>query len=358
MRPRKIVRSLLYLKRKIRSSRPTLVLVRHGFVTVRTAGRTYCAQTGNSMLLVPGVYEIEATPAVRHGNLDVEIATFSLAALGRGLKNGSTVEALMLGVPESDNKGVYIQKRTVEILDRALAAVPMYFKDVESIVVRILNCYAASAFQFARFAFFEKRWALLSLLEAHVLRPRVVEWLGKNYVDGRAAFFRDCKLFVGITPAKWIQTRRLELARAWLQHGKARIEDIAKILSFCNARALRTALWKHYQMSIEELRDTRGLRAFGIPHVAFRPFWWPAPLPLIGEAQRPALPAGEVSELAESAPEPCDESPTDDARDLPPDDGGNTEPKPMNERFFNLEMIPVAEIIPFPAGLPELLAAA
>jgi AraC-like DNA-binding protein len=359
MRLKKIIGPFHNQKRALRSSRPTLILVRNGMVTVRTATGTYCAQTGNSILLAPGSFDIEATPAVRHGNIDVEIASFSLAALGRAFGDGSVVESLVLRIPESENTGVYIQKRIVDLLDRELASVPTFFKNVESIVTRILNTCAASTFRFARFGFFEKRWAFQALLEANVLRPGVVEWLAGHYIDGRAAFFRDCKIFVGMSPAKWIKTRRLELARAWLRHGKASIEDIAKVLAFCNVRALRTALWKHFEMTIDELKDTEGMRLFGIPLVAFRPFWWPSPLPLIGEAQRRRHPADEVSELAESAPEPCEEeSPTNDARDLPPEDGGNAEPKPVKERFFSLEMIPVAEIIPFPSGLPVLLKAA
>jgi hypothetical protein len=43
---------------------------------------------------------------------------------------------------------------------------------------------------------------------------------------------------------------------------------------------------------------------------------------------------------------------------LPLDDGRGAKPVTITERFFNLEMIPVADIIQFPVNLPELLKAA
>jgi AraC-like DNA-binding protein len=325
---------------------------------VRTSSGTYSAQSGDTILLPPGVFAIEATPAVEHGIVNIEIARFSLAALGRGLSNGSTVEALLLGVSAAENTGVYVQRRMLNMLDRELAAAPMFFKDVEALAVRILNSLKASTFQFLRFAFFEKRWAFLSMLEAHVLRSGVVEWLAANYVDGRAAFFRDCKIFVGMSPAKWVKTRRLELARAWLQHGKANIEDIARVLGYCNIRAFRTALWKHFAMSIRELSDAEEMRLLENRHDAFRPFWWPAPLPLIGEAQSPVPPADEFPHADDSSPEPDEKSPAHDASGSPPENECGARPKPVEELFYNLEAIPVSEIVPFPARLPELLKAA
>lgn len=344
--------------RRLRSNRPTLILVRNGTVAVRTAGGTYCAHSGDSILLAPGVFDIEATPAIIHGNIDLKIASFSLAAVGRALGDGSVVESLVFGIPESENTGVYIQKAVVDFLERECAAVPFFFKDVGAMVIRILNTVKPSTLPFARFAFFERRWAFQSLLETHVLRPGVVEWLAANYINGRAAFFRDCKIFVGMSPAKWINKRRLELAVAWLRHGKASIQSIAEVLGFCNVRAFRTALWKHFKMSIEKLRDTEGIRALEIRHVAFRPFWWPSPLPLFKRTQRPGRPADESSRPVESPPVPRDQSPADVTSELPPAAESDTKPKPVEERFLNMELIPVAEIIPFPTGLPELLKAA
>jgi hypothetical protein len=43
---------------------------------------------------------------------------------------------------------------------------------------------------------------------------------------------------------------------------------------------------------------------------------------------------------------------------LPLADECDAKPKPMNERFLNLKIIAVAEIIPFSTGLPMLLKAA
>lgn len=323
-------------RRKFRSRHPTLILVRNGTVAVRTTGRTYCAHSGSSIFLAPGTFDIEVSAAIKHGNVDVEFAEFSMKALGRAYRGCSHLEGIILGIPRSHNTGVYIQERTVHLLDRERAALPQYPDSVESIAIRILNTASWSTFPFARFVFFEKRWALLSLLETHFLRPRAAGWLGANYVDGRAAFFRDCKIFVGMSPAKWINTRRMELARAWLRHGKARLAVIAKFLGYCNARALRTALWKHFRMPLRELKDTEGIKGFGLPYLPMRPFWWPQPLPLIGREDRLVVPEQGPGG---SNPEQClaDSVCTD---------------------FFKMRPAAVSKIIPFPAGLPELLAAA
>ena len=333
---KKIAPRSRYWKRTLRSRRPTLILIRNGTVTVRTAAGVYCARGGDSVLLAPGVFEIEATPAVRHGNVDLEIATFSMAALGSAFGNDSIVEELALGVRQSENTGVYVQKRVVNFLDRERAAVPSCYNDVGAIVVRIINSAAASTFPFARFAFFEMRWAFQSLLEAHVLRAGAVEWLAGNYIHGRAAFFRDCKTYVGLSPAKWIRTRRLELARAWIRHDKASLGDIAKALGYCNVRALRTALWREYESSIDELKDMSAIRLFWPTYVPMRPFWWPLPLPLIGRNEDLIVPE----------------------RNLPVSKPEELFTEKVSADFFEMKPAAASKIIPFPTGLPTLLKAA
>ena len=333
---KKIGKSGRYWKRKMRLSRPMLILVRNGTVTVRTAAGTYCAHADSSMLLAPGTFEIEATPAVRHGGMDVEMCGFSMDAFSRAFGEASHVENLALAIPASENAGVYVQKWTVSCLDRERAAVPHLMGDVEAIVMRIFNTSVASTIAFARFTFFDRRWAFQSLLETHFLRPGAVEWMADRYTGGRAAFFCDCKTFVGMSPAKWIERRRMELACGWIRHSKAGVEDIAKILGYINVRALRTALWKYFEMPLHELKDMTGLNAMGFPYRPFRPFWWPFPLPLIGGANKLVVPEYQ-------------------RRVLEPED---LVTENICSGFFEMKPEAVAKIIPFPAELPELLAAA
>ena len=74
---------------------------------------------------------------------------------------------------------------------------------------------------------------------------RAQEWLFANFRED--VRFGELAGHVGMSPRKWINTRRLELAYAWIKHGKASLEDVAKILGYLNVRALRTAFWKQYE---------------------------------------------------------------------------------------------------------------
>ena len=88
-------------------------------------------------------------------------------------------------------------------------------------------------------------------------------------------------------------------------------------------------------------------------------------MPLLGVSPRHELPVeefpepfDEVRNSLEAPPEPSAQFPPDGAADSPPEDKSDTNTKPIEERFRSLEVIPLADIIPFPTGLPALLKAA
>ena len=205
-----------------------------------------------------------------------------------------------------------------------------------------------------------------------------MEFLARRYGAGRAAFFRNCQGLTGHTPAKWFLRRQLQLAQAWIHTANRTVSEVAARLHYDDVRVFRAAYRKHFRCAPEdaEVVHLMGLNSFSPddPSCCLRPFWWPSPLPLLGEPplrswpypesgghpDEPPVPAEAPADPVEAPDGPCEEAPPDAIAELPPDDVGKKEPEPksMEERFCSGELIPFTEIISFPTGLPGLLKAA
>ena len=361
---------------------PMILMVHQGCVIVSRDGKTHVAPMGDIVLLTPGTFEVTAVPLNTGGDIRVSYAKFPLSVLPRNFSYGASIEKIVLYAKMERERGVFV------IRDLARKVIDEWqFMDgrltlMQSVVDTLLHSCSPSVFSFLRVIFFEKRWAFLKTMESHTLQPFPVEHLASRYRTGRANFFRDCLTYTGHTPADWFLRRKMDLAGAWLQGAKKTVAEVAALLHYEDVRRFRRAYRKHSGHYPEE-SITVFPPSFSLEDDFFclRPFWWPDPLPLLGEPPlrgwlyaasggRPDAPPVPVEAPAEpveapgghpDAPaEPAEELPADVTPELPPDNAGEKEPerKSIEERFCNGELIPISEIIEFPTGLPELLKAA
>ena len=354
-------------KRKFSTRLPMFVLVSRGILIVRREEHRDMALTGDVLLLTPGSFELMAVPLPADATIRFEYAKIPLSVFGKQLSRGSAIEqAALVGMSHGEYNGIHICKGMLPQVARNLQTLHSDVTAIESVTNTLMASLCHAVFPFLRTVHFLRRWAFLGMMESHARHRSPVEFLAANYVAGRAAFFRDCQLHTGLTPAKWIDRRQMELADAWIHAANRTVAEVAALLHYDDVRLFRTAYRKHFRRPPEDPgMDANRSLSLDDPFCCLRPFWWPAPLPLLGVCQWPGLrpeelpePFEEIRKFAEAPPESRAQLPVDVAPDLPPEDAGDTEPKPMAERFRNLEMIPISEIIEFPTGLPELLKAA
>jgi AraC-like DNA-binding protein len=344
-------------------------MVHKGMVVVRREGATHMALMGDVILLAPGAFELSAIPLAAGGDVCIEHAKLPLSVFPKHFAEGNWVEQVLLQAIPIRDEGVYLQKQLLPKVTRDFESMNDRLTVLQSVVNTLLNSFEPTMFSFLRRVYYERRWSFLRMMESTALQPRPVELLAASYADGRAAFFRDCRLFTGHTPRAWFARRRMELADSWLHVANRTIEEVAARLHYQDVRLFRVAYRKHFLRPPENPGPMLSSGSLSLDHplCCLRPFWWPAPLPLVGVCQWPGLrpeefPEGfeEERKSIEAPMEPSEEVSADAAAELPPDDTSDKEPadKSIEERFCNGEMIPIGEIIEFPTGLPELLKAA
>lgn len=370
-----------YWNRHFSTHNPMIVLVHNGMIKVCRGNRGVVAKTGDIILLTPGVFELHAIPAIRGGILNLEYVKFPVAAVANLLRDSGSIERLALR-PE-EYPGAFVQKRRLHQVLSAIEAGSPGLKPMERLLNSIINCGAPSVFPFLRSVYFKTRWAFQLMMESQTLSPTAVDLLAKTYARGRAAFFEDCKLYTGLTPLEWFRKRRMELADAWLHVAGKPVWEVAAALQYRGVSKFRREYRKYYHRHPEEHRDSLSLGGeldIESPLCCLRPFWWQYPLPLgqhdllgmIGgaladgcatpsldfvvpieesEIQSPELENPNAEECADQSAEARHPQPQ-------PFNPREEESKALVTKFINLESIPVAELLPFPADLPVLLKAA
>lgn len=347
-------------RKKFNTCDPMLIMVRSGLLTIWRNGSRYFIRPSDVVLLAPGSFELEAFGAMRHDEVNLEYAQFPVSLLTRIGCAAPEIEEMALNIPE-DESGVFAERRMLWTADFLRHQWLQYGVGVEAMLTLIVNKLPKALFPFLRSVYFKKRWALQTLLESHVLHPKAVEYLSSNYVDGRSAFFRDCKALTDYTPRNWVVERRMQLARVWMDGGGKPVAEVASVLHYGNFRRFRRDYQNRFgcppgseksAQLFEMARSFRGADSF------MRPFWWPAPLPLLWakdpEAPEPSgsLPETEANiEETDNEPAPWQE----EFKKLPIAKALDPE---VSKAFWEMKPPNVSKIIPFPDVLPLLLKAA
>ena len=358
-------------KRNYRTRLPMLVMVHKGTLIVRRGKDTHMGIPGDVVLLTPGTFALTAVPLPTGDDVRLEYAKIPPSAFSELTAGGTLYETAALREMPSRAGGVYVQPNMVPKITRDWERMNGTRTILQQLLATLMLSASPTMTPFLRAAFYERRWAFLAMMEANTLRPAPVEFLARRYGAGRAAFFRDCRGLTGHTAAKWFVRRQMQLAQAWIHAANRTVSEVAARLHYEDVRRFRAAYRKHFRRAPEdaEIVHSMGLNSLSLddPFCCLRPFWWPAPLPLLGVSPWPSWPAEDFPESLEEEPqsieactEPDGELPSDVSSELPADDAGEKEPerKSVAERFCDAEMIPIGEIIEFPTGLPELLKAA
>lgn len=358
-------------KRTFHTRLPMFMMIHQGKVVVRREGTTQMALMGNVILLTPGTFALTAVPLLAGGDVLLEYAKLPPSAFTELRAGGSLYETAALREMPSRARGVYVQPDMVPKITRDWECMNGTRTILQQLLATLMLSASPTMTPFLRAAFFERRWAFLAMMEAHTLHPAPVEFLARRYGAGRAAFFRDCRGLTGHTPAKWFVRRQMQLAQAWIHAANRTVSEVAARLHFEDVRRFRAAYRKHFHRAPEDAKivHSMGLNSLSLddPLCCLRPFWWPAPLPLLGASPWPSFraedfpePFEEIRKFAEASNALDGELQPDVSSGLPADDTGEkgADRRTVAERFCDAEMIPITEIIEFPAGLPELLKAA
>ncbi|MEO6754596.1 MAG: AraC family transcriptional regulator [Chthoniobacteraceae bacterium] len=353
---------------------PMVVLVHSGVLDMPRNGVRQQAKAGDTVLLTPGIFELRAMPAMHGGAVRLEYGKFPVSLLGTLLAGGGHMESVALR-PKPDSE-VFVQKGMLPEVLRNIETRPHGLNLMETIVMTLVHSGTPSVSPFLRRAYFNMRWAFQAMMESFSLRFTAVDDVAKRYVRGRAAFFADCEIYTGRTPMKWFRQRRMEHAYSWLHVANKHVWEVAAALGYKGISKFRTEYRKHFHRHPDEPHDPLSLGGelnIESPFCCLRPFWWPYPLPLgqhdlLGMHGAMFADRSAASSVEHNAPSIASEFQTVEVQ--PEDVGveGCSAPNPVNpraeesrtliEKFKNLELIPITELLPFPADLPVLLKAA
>ncbi len=92
----------------------------------------------------------------------------------------------------------------------------------------------------------------------HLTTPLTVDALAAQAGMSPRNFTRACRRETGVTPAKFVESLRLEAARRRLQQSRASLDEIAAACGFRNADAMRTTFRRALRVSPREYRRRFG----------------------------------------------------------------------------------------------------
>ena len=368
---------------KFSTHNPMFVLVRNGILTVQRNGESFTAESGDSVLLTPGAFELSVLPAMTGGAIRIEYAKFPLSLVARMVRGVAHLEGTALR-PEPMT-GVYVQRRMLHHVMHNVQMAAGHSSVIESVLRTLIISFHPDVFPFLREAYFQKRWAFQAMMESYVRKPIPIDCIARNYLSGRAAFFEHCALYTGLTPLNWLRKRRMELADGWLHVAKKSLSEVADALKYEDVEIPRSEYRRYFHRHPEDPGVDIGFERsleLDSPFCCMRPFWWPHPLPLgqhdpLGMSGA-AFAAGyatpsidlvvPIEEPKIHSSESIPENPHAQACAGQPAEAQHSHPQPVDSReekaqtliarFKNLESIPITELLPFPADLPVLLKAA
>lgn len=277
-----------------------LILVRAGAAVFRRIGETLVAQRGDALLVEAGWGSLELLPEFKEGNIFVEVISFEGRSLANLLRRADLIEGIACRIPNFPKSGMKLEglahrvDQIPELVGRELGRAT-----ATNVLRYLFNGTHARAISLAQSVFYRVRWDLMHLLERYVLVENFENKIAQEYPGGTKALQRDCVIYLGDRPIRWIMRRRMELAELWLRNGNSP-DAVAQALGFRDLWSFqcRYAGWakrsiEDFQKDIQEFPPLRSLdfRSF---IEAIRPRYWPAPLPLSEQVRRLFDDAGRI----------------------------------------------------------------
>ena len=215
---------------RVRLERHLFVLVRRGNLLVERPEGGRWIKEGDAAFVLPGQIVLTESPDLPEGGIDIEYVLFST----RFIRN------FCLGYPfiEIQAHKVYPAYSDIYILNNFVPRVQPYLQSAKpeeafSAAFNYAVCGGfALPYMFLKDSFYTKKRALDLSLQKHIADPAGETSAAAEYPGGAQALYRDCLIFTGLSPKKWLTKRRMELAHVWLRHGDRPVDDIAAALGY------------------------------------------------------------------------------------------------------------------------------
>ena len=254
--------------------RHLIIFMNEGAGAFRRDGETMLVEAGETLLVQAGAGSLEFIASKTTKGFSAEIVEFDARSVARHLRQSFAAEREALEGRAFPPTGVKFHELQIRCFPIIPGIVHPQFNAEETFKTLFDYCVSQTA-PLARAILFEERWELLRFLEAKVWMPLSDLTWQDTYAKGARRLVRDCRFFVGCTPAVFMKRRKIQLASAWLRCGR-RVEEIALALGFSSAwefQCLFGAFTKRRCATVAAETPLSLMSAYEL-HEAIAPFYW------------------------------------------------------------------------------------
>jgi AraC-like DNA-binding protein len=334
-----------FRRQPVRLTTNLLILVSRGSMIVERGMQRVVIEEGTAALMLPGNLHLTEIPD-RVGRVANRSIFFNDRTIRTSLGKHRRAEELATLVYPAHREIYPIRNRwTLRHASEAVfhAGFPAAFSEL------LCTCSAAP-FTFLKHGFYHHAKTLNLWAESQVLSGFSAEQLPDIYPGGRRQFLSHWATYQTLSPRRWLQRRKMELAAMWLRHGEAAVEPIRKALGYeCPVKFAEDYAAERGIAPEAEPRMVDGRRlSASVLRQKLRPFWQ------IDEAavrQQLLQSKSETIEPVESALAP--ESSTPESNNNPEPNESGPQPPLEGDTLLNLNEFWDLKS----TAVPELLAA-
>jgi AraC-like DNA-binding protein len=165
------------------------------------------------------------------------------------------------GIHAADNIWLTVQQIDAEIVRSQSRKNLVIDRLAEVLCIQVMHRYTSENQHLEGFllALKDPRLArILQLIHQHAEHHWTLDTLGAAAAMSRATLQRRFKDAVGQSPMSYLGQWRMSRAYQLLKYSNASLDDIAAMIGFADARTLRTAFQREYQLTPSELRKSSG----------------------------------------------------------------------------------------------------
>ena len=263
-------------------------MVTRGSAAFRREGHTTLATAGDALLVEAGPGSLDLFPARRQCGYAATVIGFQTRAIAPILRDCGNIESFALGghpVPDSG----FCLHGFAQSIGRGMGQFEAPQLRVHAILNYLHSGNWPQVFAFDRQVFYQKRWALLNLLERHVLRSDAAALAAEAYSGGMDRLERDSRLYLGGRLQQVIRRRKIDLGDLWLRAGHP-LEAVSESTGFADTRDFECAYAGVKGMRCRDVLDQPRLLELDIEKLVemLRPWFWTAPRPMMFDIPRRA----------------------------------------------------------------------
>ena len=217
---------------RVRLDRHLLVFPVRGNLLIQTPGLTRMVWEGSAAIVPAGEIKLTEVPNIVGAGTDIYYFLFSTRFLRRKFLGGTNAEMLASVFSREPSHIDILQDYVHQMLPAMRMGNLAFPTDFNAIFNSAFSSAWPAAFTFLKRAFFEPKRAMNLLLENLIGDPMGEIGAALTYPGGLKSLRRDCRLYTGMSPSRWLLKRRMQLARIWIRHGDKPLANIAAILAY------------------------------------------------------------------------------------------------------------------------------